>query len=287
MEDSKDLISNKTIAVQIADRIRDDILSRAIAPGSRITVKEIADRYNVSAMPVREAFNMLCGEQFLELNPYKGATVMALTPELMAQLNDMQGALESLLVELCLQKGYPDELLDQLEAINQELANLDEQGVAYALYSDNTAKVIGCPDGLTGITIPATVEGYAVTEIADRAFQNRSMITSITMPSGLLKIGDYAFAYTKLSQIDLSHVQSIGAYAFYNCSGLTGPLTIPDSVTSIVDWAFLDCTGLTSVTIGNSVVCINSNSFSVIINSEKEAFVFFPTFLHSTNPAIA
>ena len=129
MEDSKDLISNKTIAVQIADRIRDDILSRAIVPGSRITVKEIADRYNVSAMPVREAFNMLCGEQFLELNPYKGATVMALTPELMAQLNDMQGALESLLVELCLQKGYPDELLDQLEAINQELANLDEQGI--------------------------------------------------------------------------------------------------------------------------------------------------------------
>ena len=129
MEESKDLISSKTMAVQITDRIRDDILSRAIAPGSRITVKEIADRYNVSAMPVREAFNMLCGEQFLELNPYKGATVMALTPELMAQLNDMQGALESLLVELCLQKGYPDELLDQLEAINQELANLDEQGI--------------------------------------------------------------------------------------------------------------------------------------------------------------
>ena len=129
MEDNRDLITSKTIAVQIADQIRDEILSRSIKPGSRITVKEIADRYNVSAMPVREAFNMLCGEQFLELNPYKGATVMALTPELMAQLNDMQGALESLRVELCMQKGYPDELLDQLEAINQELANLDEQGI--------------------------------------------------------------------------------------------------------------------------------------------------------------
>ena len=129
MEDNRDLITSKTIAVQIADQIRDEILSRSIKPGSRSTVKELADRYNVSAMPVREAFNMLCGEQFLELNPYKGATVMAVTPELMAQLNDMQGALESLLVELCMQKGYPDELLDQLEAINQELANLDEQGI--------------------------------------------------------------------------------------------------------------------------------------------------------------
>lgn len=129
MDEQKDLIAGKTMAVQIADRIRDDILSRDIKPGSRITVKEIADRYNVSAMPVREAFNMLCGEQLLELNPYKGATVMAVTNELMAQLNDVQCALESKLVELCLQKGYSSELLDQLEAINQEIDALDEAGI--------------------------------------------------------------------------------------------------------------------------------------------------------------
>lgn len=129
MEDTKDLITGKTIAVQIAEKLRVDILSRVIRPGSRITVKEIADRYNVSAMPVREAFNMLCGEQLLELNPYRGATVMAVTPELMAQLNDVQCALESKLVELCIQKGYSKELLDQLEAINQEMAGLDERGI--------------------------------------------------------------------------------------------------------------------------------------------------------------
>lgn len=129
MEDNRDLITSKTIAVQIADQIRDEILSRSIKPGSRITVKEIADRYNVSAMPVREAFNMLCGEQLLELNPYKGATVMAVTPELMAQLNDLQGALEGLLVELCLQKGYSDELIAQLEEINEQIDALDEEGI--------------------------------------------------------------------------------------------------------------------------------------------------------------
>lgn len=129
MDEQKDLIGSKTMAVQVADRIRDDILSQQIKPGSRITVKEIADRYNVSSMPVREAFNLLCGEQLLELNPYRGATVMAVTPELMAQLNDVQCALESILVELCLAKGYPGELLDQLEAINQEIASLDETGI--------------------------------------------------------------------------------------------------------------------------------------------------------------
>lgn len=130
-DDPNQEIAGKTMAARIADRIRDDILSRRIASGSRITVKEIADRYGVSSMPVREAFNMLCGEQLLQLNPYRGATVMAVTSDLMAQLNDVQCALESLLVELCLQKGYSPALLDELERINREIAALenDEQAL--------------------------------------------------------------------------------------------------------------------------------------------------------------
>mgnify|MGYP000733094313 CR=1 FL=1 len=84
-----------TIANRVADQLRDDIVSHRIKPGSRITAKEIADKYGVSSMPVREAFSMLCGENLLEMN-YRGATVIAVTPELVAQLNDLQYALESL-----------------------------------------------------------------------------------------------------------------------------------------------------------------------------------------------
>ena len=52
----------------------------------------------------------------------------------------------------------------------------------------------------------------------------------------------------------------VRSYAFANCSKLTS-ITIPDSVTSIVDYAFNDCKGLTSVTIGNSVTSIGSSAF--------------------------
>ena len=116
-----------TIANRVADQLRDDIVSHRIKPGSRITAKEIADKYGVSSMPVREAFSMLCGENLLEMNPYRGATVIAVTPELVAQLNDLQYALESLLIELSMKKGYSEELLHQLEDVNAQMAALTEK----------------------------------------------------------------------------------------------------------------------------------------------------------------
>lgn len=58
-----------------------------------------------------------------------------------------------------------------------------------------------------------------------------------------------------------SSVTSIGAYAFSNCSGLTG-VTIPNSVESIGEYAFLNCIGFTSVTIPNSVTSIGRHAFS-------------------------
>ena len=42
---------------------------------------------------------------------------------------------------------------------------------------------------------------------------------------------------------------SISSYAFYGCSGLTGNLTIGNSVTSISSYAFSYCSGLASITV--------------------------------------
>ena len=65
-------------------------------------------------------------------------------------------------------------------------------------------------------------------------------IDEVSIPNGVIKIGDYAFEY---------------------CTSLTN-ITIPDSVTSISDYAFEYCASLTSVTIGNSVTDIGYAAFS-------------------------
>ena len=57
-------------------------------------------------------------------------------------------------------------------------------------------------------------------------------------------------------------VTSIGSYAFSGCYGLTGSLTIPNSVTTIGDYVFNKCSGFTgSLTIGYSVTTIGNAAF--------------------------
>ena len=79
-------------------------------------------------------------------------------------------------------------------------------------------------------------------------------------------IGDYAF-YTCSgltgNLIIPNSITTIGNRAFFSCSGLTGNLTIPNSVTSIEQWAFSGCTGLTgSLTVPYAVTSLGQFAFN-------------------------
>ena len=94
--------------------------------------------------------------------------------------------------------------------------------------------------------IPATIDGKTVTSIGVFAFENCSILTSITIPEGVTSIGERAFGgCSNLTSVTIpGSVTSIGNGAFSSCQSLTS-ITIPDSVTSIGSWAFDGCTNLT------------------------------------------
>ena len=98
-----------------------------------------------------------------------------------------------------------------------------------------------------------------------KAFYNKKSLTSITLPKTLITIGNYAFYGCSGLTGNLAipeSVTTIGEITFHGCSGFTGNLTIPESVTTIGYEAFEGCSGFTgSLTISESVTTIGSRAF--------------------------
>src|SRR5262245_43386424 len=66
---------------QIADGIREDILSGRLAEGERLSEMGLAQRFGVSRGPVREALVQLTQEGLLVAKPHCGVRVAAPTPD--------------------------------------------------------------------------------------------------------------------------------------------------------------------------------------------------------------
>jgi len=97
------------------------------------------------------------------------------------------------------------------------------------------------------------------------SFAHKTTLTSITLPTGSISIGDTAFAGCIGLTGNLTipnNVTSIGAAAYKNCSGFKGSIIIGNSVTSIGDSAFANCFGVAGgLTLGNSVTSIGNYAF--------------------------
>ncbi|MBR6029034.1 MAG: leucine-rich repeat domain-containing protein [Clostridia bacterium] len=139
--------------------------------------------------------------------------------------------------------------------------------------------------GLSGpLTIPDRVK-----TIGNRAFYScYGLDAALTIGDGVETIGNYAFfRCTNAKKLQLgANVKTIGYHAFEdcyrligtltlpgkqltridneafaNCTGFTGKLVIPDSVTNISDRAFQYCTGMTGLSIGKKVRIIGISAF--------------------------
>ncbi|MET7452734.1 GntR family transcriptional regulator [Streptomyces sp. NPDC005574] len=68
-------VTRSTLRQQIADALRDEVLSGRLQPGQEFTVKEIAEQYGVSATPVREALVDLSAQGLLDADQHRGFRV--------------------------------------------------------------------------------------------------------------------------------------------------------------------------------------------------------------------
>ena len=156
---------------------------------------------------------------------------------------------------------------DMLETEDTEVENGKEGYLSYRIYQkpDETkyVEITECDyDAKGAVEIPTKIKNIAVTSIGNGAFNERTKLTSIEIPSSVTSIGERAFGdCSGLTSIEIpSSVTSIGEKAFMGCSRLTG-IEIPAGVTSIGSSAFYGCSGLTSIEIPAGVTSIGYGAF--------------------------
>ena len=72
-------VRRSSLRQQIADALRDEVLTGRLQAGRHFTVKEIAELYGVSATPVREALVDLAAQGLLEVEQHRGFQVRRFT----------------------------------------------------------------------------------------------------------------------------------------------------------------------------------------------------------------
>jgi DNA-binding GntR family transcriptional regulator len=75
-----------TISNRIADSIRDEINYGKLTPNSKVLERDIAEKYEASHIPVREALRILEGEGLLVHRKFAGYMVREVTPDEMIEL---------------------------------------------------------------------------------------------------------------------------------------------------------------------------------------------------------
>jgi DNA-binding GntR family transcriptional regulator len=104
----------------LLEQLRDLIVEGALAGGSRVPERLLCERFGVSRTPLREALKVLAAEGLIELLPNRGARVVPLTPEDIAQSLKVIGALEALAGELACAR-ITDAEIAEIRALHLEM----------------------------------------------------------------------------------------------------------------------------------------------------------------------
>lgn len=154
MSDLSRAVSPSSVPTYAAlrDRLRAEILSGKIPAGARLTTAALVERFGHSQMPMREALQALHGEGLIEIQPRRGAGVLPLDATRVRNIYDVRGAVEVLLVRLCMPNLTHGALteLGRIHARLREAARRQQGNAVYALndeFHDIIYRHSGNPEG--------------------------------------------------------------------------------------------------------------------------------------------
>lgn len=149
--------------------------------------------------------------------------------------------------------------------------------VPYTYTTNNgTITITGYTGSGGAVTIPSTINGLPVTGIESGAFSLSPILTAVTIPNSVTRIGDWAFEQcTGLTSVTIGNgATNIGVRAFYYCTSLTN-VTIGYSVKTIGFQAFDRCTSLSGISV-DALNSVYSSVDGVVLSRDQRTLLICP-----------
>ncbi|MCW1966774.1 MAG: GntR family transcriptional regulator [Anaerolineae bacterium] len=116
----------QTVPDVLVEILRNEIIRGNFKPGERLRLRDLADRYKVSTMPVREALQLLQIEGLVSGEARKGMTVTELTAAELEDIYDMRASLEAMATRVAVSK-ITAETLSAMSDVQFQLEANDQQ----------------------------------------------------------------------------------------------------------------------------------------------------------------
>lgn len=115
-------IKRQSLPEVLAESLRERILDGEFKPGEALIQEALAEEYECSRMPVREAFRQLEAAGLIVTKVHKGAVVAAMPAEQAMELFELRANLECVLLE----NAIPNMTTEDLDAAAQVLRELEK-----------------------------------------------------------------------------------------------------------------------------------------------------------------
>ncbi len=133
-------------ATSLKDEIENEIVAGRFQPGERLDEVSLAQRFNVSRTPIREALHALAASGLVEVRPHRGTIVSEVSPDRLVEMFEVMAEMEAMCGRLAARRMTEAEQLDLVDA-HAECGRAADDGDSDKYYYANERFHFGIYDG--------------------------------------------------------------------------------------------------------------------------------------------
>ena len=115
----------RTASDYVTEALRDAIITGTFADGEELNQVELAEHFNVSRVPIREALRQLQAAGLVRAEAHRRAVVIGFTPARISEIFEVRASLEAYMLDRSVEHITEDELAELLELCD-EMDRIDD-----------------------------------------------------------------------------------------------------------------------------------------------------------------